>query len=360
MLDLGRTLCTALLALVLGACATPAPRLPVPGPAVGDRLFASHEMFALRLEFDQGSVLAEREGDSTYQPAVLTYSDAAGEQARLEIQIRTRGRYRRDRATCSFAPLRLNFVTKQAKGTVFAKQDKLKLVTHCRNSYEQLVLKEHLLYRAYNLLTERSYRVRLAEITYVDSAQKRDPVTRYAFFIEDKGSMAKRNGFVAIEEPKVDYGALERADLNRLEVFAYMVGNTDWSAIRGAVDDDCCHNTTPMRGDNARVVSVPFDFDLAGAVNAPYATPNPDLGLRNVRQRLYRGYCGSDSQLESTLEDFRRRKDDIRALYGSDPRLEPWRAKQMIDYVDQFYETIDDPGKVERSLVRRCRRQPSS
>ena len=81
---------------------------------------------------DQGSVFAERKGTSSYRPAVLTYTDAAGEQVRLELKVRTRGRYRRQRGTCSFPPLRLNFVTKQAKRTVFAKQDKLKLVTHCR------------------------------------------------------------------------------------------------------------------------------------------------------------------------------------------------------------------------------------
>ena len=331
----------------------------MPGPAVDDRLFASHAIFGLTLEFDQGSVLSERKGASTYQPAVLTYAGAPGEQVRLEIEVRTRGRYRRQRGTCSFPPLRLNFVTRQARGTVFAKQDKLKLVTHCPSAYEQLVLKEHLLYRAYNLLTDRSYRVRLVEITYVDSAQKRDPITRFAFFIEDKETMAERDGFVAMEEPKVDFAELAKADLNRLEVFQYMVGNTDWSAIRGA-DDDCCHNTTPMRGDDGAVVPVPFDFDLAGAVDAPYATPNPDLRIRNVRQRLYRGYCGPEAQLESTLQAFRARKEDIYALYRAEERLDSRRVGQMVDYLDEFYETIEDPSKVERRLIRSCRRTPSS
>ena len=149
-------------------------------------------------------------------------------------------------------------------------------------------------------------------------------------------------------------------DLNRLEVFQYMVGNTDWSTIRGAADDDCCHNTTPMRGDNGDVVSVPFDFDLAGAVDAPYATPNPDLPIRSVRQRLYRGYCGPEAQLESTLQAFRARKEDIYALYRAEERLDSRRVGQMVDYLDEFYETIEDPSQVERRLIRRCRRAPSS
>ena len=231
-------------------------------------------------------------------------------------------------------------------------------MTHCRGLYEQLVLKEHLLYRAYNLLTDRSYRVRLVEVTYVDSAHTRDHATYYAFFIEAKETMAKRNGFVAIEVPKVDVDDLDRGDVNPLEVFEYMVGNTDWSTIRGAANDDCCHNTTPIRGDNGAVVPVPFDFDLSGAVGAPYATPNPDLGIRSVYQRLYRGYCGSEAQLESTLQIFRSRKEDIYALYKGEPRLDTWRANQMIDYLDEFFATIEDAGKVKRSLTRKCRKAP--
>ncbi len=130
-----------------------------------------------------------------------------------------------------------------------------------------------------------------------------------------------------------------------------------------SVDADSANTgevATPIRGDTGAVVSVPFDFDLAGAVDAPYATPNPDLGIRNVRQRLYRGYCGPEAQLESTLQTFRARKEAIYSLYRGEERLESWRADQMVSYLDEFYETIEDPSKVQRRLIRRCRRGPSS
>jgi hypothetical protein len=47
--------------------------------------------------------------------------------------------------------------------TVFAGQEKLKVVTHCRNedSGETNVLEEYAAYRILGLLTEAAYRVRL-------------------------------------------------------------------------------------------------------------------------------------------------------------------------------------------------------
>ncbi len=342
--------------LALSGCA--APREPVPGPPPADRLFAGHEIFGLTLEFDQASVFKERSGESTYHPARLEYLDTAGQRVRLEIEVRTRGHYRRKRENCRFPPLRLNFARKQAKGTVFAGQDKLKLVTHCQGRYEQYVLQEHLVYRLYNLMTERSFRVRLVEVTYVDSGG-RNPLRRYAFFIEDVKTLAERNGFVPFKEPEVPYEALDAEELSRLEVFQYMVGNTDWSVLRGSAGDDCCHNSKPIRASDGQVVAVPYDFDLAGAVNAPYASPNPDLGIRSVRQRLWRGFCRPNgAHLDAAIAAYQARRDDIYALYRAETRLEPRRLSLTLAWFDRFYDTIGEPDGV-RGMLRRCRTPPA-
>ncbi len=46
------------------------------------------------------------------------------------VQVRVRGKSRL--RVCEFPPLRFNFLTRDTEQTVFAGQDKLKLVTHCR------------------------------------------------------------------------------------------------------------------------------------------------------------------------------------------------------------------------------------
>ncbi len=59
-----------------------------------------------------------------------------------------------------------------------------------------------------------------------------------------------------------------------MTLFQYMVGNTDWSAVRSGPDDRCCHNVAVFSGDGGASNSVvPFDFDQAGLVDAPYAVP---------------------------------------------------------------------------------------
>ncbi|MCJ7592585.1 MAG: hypothetical protein MUO51_14665, partial [Woeseiaceae bacterium] len=87
------------------------------------------------------------------------------------IKVRVRGKSRM--RVCDFPPLRINFSDDTTKQTVFADQDKLKLVTHCRNgaSDQADVLKEYAAYRIFNLISDVSYKVRLARITYSDTDQ---------------------------------------------------------------------------------------------------------------------------------------------------------------------------------------------
>ncbi|MBK9492182.1 MAG: hypothetical protein IPO07_27855 [Haliscomenobacter sp.] len=57
------------------------------------------------------------------------------------------------------------------------------MVTHCienKTIGNEQLLKEFLTYRLYNLLTDKSYRVQLIQITYVDSNGK-DKEKRYGF-----------------------------------------------------------------------------------------------------------------------------------------------------------------------------------
>jgi hypothetical protein len=53
----------------------------------------------------------------------------------------------------------------------------------------------------------------------------------------------------------------------KMAVFQYMIGNTDWSV-------PYLHNIRILSFDAQTIPSVvPYDFDHAGIVNAPYALP---------------------------------------------------------------------------------------
>src|SRR5260370_613737 len=85
--------------------------------------------------------------------------------------------------SCSHPPLKVVLDRAHTADTIFAHQGgSLKLVVQCRSSrsYANYLLEEHLIYRVYNLLTERSVRARLAVVTYVDPREKHE--TRHGFF----------------------------------------------------------------------------------------------------------------------------------------------------------------------------------
>jgi hypothetical protein len=328
-------------------------------------LFASHDVVTLTIRAPFEDIFDERGDEPEEYDGVVAITGEQGRVDTVDVEIRTRGRARLQKRICRFPPLRLDFPRSRVVGTLFEGQDKLKLVTHCqddREEYEQYVLIENLVYRIYNLFTELSFRVRLARITYEDSAGERDPVTRYGFLIEHEESVAARTGWAHIVTPVVPPDAVDPENLALVEVFQYLIGNTDWSAF--AADEgspECCHNIKPIGAPAGPVFVLPYDFDIAGILNTRYANQlyrgNLErLGLRNVRQRLFRGLCRSAEHWPSIFERFNEERAGIEALFRDQPDLDPDVLEETLEYVDDFYEVINDPRQVERRLERSCTR----
>jgi hypothetical protein len=320
-----------------------------------DPLFADDEILEVRLE-GPFKMLQKERPDEVEAAGTFRFSTADGTAIDLDVKIRTRGNNRRQKKVCEFAPLRLNFRKTQTKDTLFDKQDKLKLVTHCDNDssrYEQTVILEYLAYRVLNILTDRSFGVRLLRITYAytDSNRERES---YAILIEHKDRLEKRIGGKSVRTEIAAIGNIRPDDLNLASVFQYFLGNTDFSPVGTAPDEDCCHNQALLTSEDGLNYTIPFDFDLTGFVNAPHAVPNPRFKLRSVRSRLYRGRCFNLSQLPATLDLFRARREEIEALPGSRPELSPPTRQRIEQYTAAFYETINDPKRVEKDLVKKC------
>ncbi len=161
----------ALVGAMLPMCAQASP-YPDVAP-----LFAEDTVLEVTIEAPMGALMDVRP-DKAYLDGSFTFTEADGTERKLGLKLRTRGNYRRAKEHCDFAPIRLNFSKSQVKGTLFAGQDKLKLVTHCQNNepkYEQLVLREYLAYRMLHELTPKSFAVRLMRITYINIENEQDP-----------------------------------------------------------------------------------------------------------------------------------------------------------------------------------------
>ncbi len=325
--------------------------------AVRSPLFESAQTLRLELEAPLDSIWSQRRGERSLLPATLVYENEHGQAITVRAEVRLRGKSRATSGECRFPLLDLHFSPDESANTVFADLSLLRMVNHCRASAagEQYVLLEYLAYRSLVVLTDLSYRVRLAHVRYTDSETDEDPFTRYAFFTEPEGEMAERNGWDTLSLGGVSASELELNQLSLVEVFEYMVGNTDWSAMAAPLDGHCCHNMQLIGGPGFPVIPVPYDFDSAGLVDPPHAAPNPALGIRSVRTRVYRGICKHPEYLEQTLETFRAKRSTLYALYREQEGLEERQRNKAIRYLDSFYETIDDPDRVRRELSERCR-----
>ncbi len=336
----------------------PAANRPVPPRAP---LFESNEVLDLTVEGPLTRVFQERDEEekTSYDGVIRYHAPGAILPETFDVELRTRGHFRLRISTCPFPPIRLHFEREQLEQTIFASQHRIKMVTHCRTNsaeYEQYVLREYLAYRIYNLFTEESFRVRLARVTYIDTDGEMETVTRYGLLLEDADAMAARNGYDELEVPGVQPDQMHRAALIRFELFQYMIGNTDWDPFAPEPGDDCCHNTVPIGSLRDFVVlPVPYDFDFAGLVNAEYALPNPRLLIRTVRHRRYWGLCRPPEEIDAALPAFQERREAVLELARSIPGLTPASVRDATDYIEEFYETIGNPNRVERELVRKCR-----
>lgn len=319
-------------------------------------LFQSHDLLTVRIEAPLTTLMKERP-DSEYLDGTFSYVDAEGQEVSLDLKLRTRGRYRRQRKTCSFSPIRLNFRKKQVEGTEFAGQDKLKLVTHCqtrKRTFEQLLLREYLAYRILQILTDKSFGARLMRITYVNSEKDGEEITKYGFVIEDEDDLGNRLGLMAAEVRGIKAAELDPRQANLISVFEYLIGNTDFSLILGPADTSCCHNAVLFSEGGPPYIPIPYDFDFSGLVNAPYAEPNPRFSIRSVKTRLYRGRCMNNHLLDSTFAYFLEKEPEIRNLIAGLEGLDDRHRKDVDKYLNAFFEDISDPKAKERKFVTRC------
>ncbi|MEX0707439.1 MAG: hypothetical protein WD078_05700 [Woeseia sp.] len=332
-----------------------------PAVAAGEQfapqpLFASHDTLAVRITAPLAAIQRERDSGD-YHDGTFEFQDVSGTPHILDLKLRARGNYRRRADTCRFPPIRLNFRKSQVDGGLFDGQDKLKLVTHCHlqnTRYEQFILKEYLAYRILNELTDKSFSVRLLRIQWVDTDSPQDSVERYGFLIEDDDRLADRLGYDAVDSPGISPTELDPDHAASVAAFQYLIGNTDYSLIRGTAEDGCCHNAVLLGKGDQRYLSVPYDFDFAGLVNAPYAEPNPSLRIRSVRTRLYRGYCDVNDALEPALQTLRGKRTDILALIRQQEGLDDRSRDQSLRYVEDFYKAIDKPATIKRRMLSRC------
>jgi hypothetical protein len=328
-------------ALPQGSTADKKPYNPPP-------VFSSQSIVEFTLHAPFGKLRRDREVETEYRPAFITYNDFTSGPTRVPLRVRTRGIWRK--ANCQIPPLMFNFTKDSTKGTLFGRMDRVRFSFHCRDTdeYEQYVLQEHQLYRVQQLLTPLAFAVRLVRVTFVDSESNDTLTMRYSFLQEIDEEFAQRQDMALVDQRGAGPSDLDPYESALFGVLQYFVGNSDYS-IRAL------HNVVLLLRQPYHF-PVARDFDWSGAVSARYAKPNPVLNLRHVSQRVMRGYCAPPEEYEKVFQLFRDRKDAMYALYSDslNQAMKPDVVKRTLGYFDAFYETINDPKRAQRQIVGAC------
>lgn len=311
-------------------------------------LFANDDILHLSLRFDIREYIRKKPKDE-YLKAILTYHINAKDSINKEIRIKSRGIFRN--GYCTFPPLSLNFTKTDSIKSDPGRITKIKVVTHCQSGNENYLFKEYLIYKLFNILTEYSFRVRLARIDYISSTGKSKTISTYCFLIEPLHILARRTNSIPVNSTTLGQKNIIPEIMNRVTIFNYMIGNTDWAVTFQ-------HNCKILAGNfpdkPGLGIAVPYDFDYSGLVDAHYAVPSEKLGLESVRQRRYLGLCRTEDDFLKALEQFSDKKPDFYKVINEFPYLNEKIKKSMIKYLDEFYLGIDNRNTIINNFLNEC------
>ncbi len=311
------------------------------------RLFKSDEILELTLRADMKAVIKDRGEDPQYHRATLHYLE--GETVfDIPLKIKARGNFRKSLAGCKYPPLFINFKKKAIpKASLFRGQDKIKLVTPCRG--DEYVVNEYLVYKLYNIISPKSFRARLVRVTYQDTVKNKSSDPYFGILLEEEKQIAKRYKSKSVSIERLNPESTQKDAFLKMAVFQYMIGNTDWSV-------QYQQNIILLTTDSTSIpITVPYDFDHAGIVRAPYANPAAELKMTSTLQRRYRGYCMKDmKEFTAVFETFNQLKDELYAVYDENSLLSDGYKKKTLKYLDHFYETINDSKKAKEAFTYPC------
>ncbi len=298
-------------------------------------LFVSEKYteFDLTIGFEQ---LESVKKTNDYIPAVLELDIENETAKKWDIEVKARGRYRR--RICSFPPIKLKFDKGDLSEKGYKKDNDMKLVTHCVDDYtgKENVLREFLVYKLYEIFSDRYFRTQLVKVKYRDSESSKK-MNGVGILIEDDETVERRltaktcEGCFSMPQDSFFVDNLHIASL-----FQYMIGNADWSI-------EMSRNLELMQcQEEFKYFIVPYDFDFSGLVNASYAVPNSNFNQKDIRDRIFLGLFKNANELRPYCEYFKSKKEEVINYVKSFKELPAFSRRDIIEYIETFYTSLED------------------
>ncbi len=286
----------------------------------------------LVLSTDISALMAEKNRND-YQAGTLTAANGKS----FSVEVRPRGKYRRKIA--QIPPLKIKAKKKLLLDEGLDTLNEVKLVLPCYldGKGDDLVIREYLIYRMFELISPASVRARLIDLKLVNTGAGNAPqYTVKAILLEDEEETTARLQGQQLETYGFTMDSLQTDQAALTAMFQCMIGNTDWNIAEQ-------RNVRFIRIPSGEVLLVPFDFDFAGFVNAPYATPMAGLGLRSVQERYLMAQGLKPEALERAYRILQGQRESFSQLCNA-PYVPAATANKLNDYLDSFFRKADKQG----------------
>jgi hypothetical protein len=290
--------------------------------------------------------------DTAYLAHTLYYTGPSGTKDSIHVGLKARGNFRL--RECYFPPLWITMKKKHVKNTLFKGNKKIKLVLPCHNANDnnELILKEYLCYKLYETITPYSFKTRLVNVnlTELRKKNKTKSFNLKGILVEDNGKAATRLQAKTVKS-NISRDALHDTAALRFDFFQFMIANTDWSAAYQ-------HNSKLIYK-NLNYIPLPYDFDMSGLVDAPYAVVSvvngEQLPIANVTERYYRGTCRSPETTEFVRKEFLSKKDQLLSIPDIlKGQLSDKEIRSLKNYLKEFFVILEDDNLFKSDIVERC------
>lgn len=294
-------------------------------PSLFERLTAGNDV-RLTISTDVSALIANKNSDE-YQSALLLASDGK----KYEAGVKPRGKFRR--RISEIPPLKIKIKKKLllAEGLDTLNELKLVLPTSLDEAGDERVIREYFAYKMYEKVSLYHVRAQLITLTLQNTGFQGEPqYTVKAILLEDEEETAARLGGTIIERYGMTMSDFETDQAALMAVFQYMIGNTDWSLAE-------FRNVRLLQTAAGAIIPVPFDFDFCGFVDAPYATPMSESGLRNVRDRFLMADGLADEAIKKAAKTLQEHRASFVELLRAGHVSEKI-ADKCVKYLDSFFK----------------------
>jgi hypothetical protein len=317
-----------------------------------DPLFGTKEPLDIALAISINEIKNSKD-DTAYIGHKLYFRNSSPGYDSISVDVKGRGHSRME--ICFFPPLWIKIDKKDAAGTLFEGNRKLKLVLPChdRKESDDLVLREYLCYKLYEVISPYAFKTRIVNVDLTEVRKKKKVnYKQKGIVLEDPDKAAKRYNAKLMKDAKVHAMALHDTISLRFDLFQYMIANTDWS-------QGLQHNSKLIYKDPS-IIAIPYDFDMSGLVNASYAVVSQvngeQLPIQSVTERYYRGHCQSKEVTEFVRNEFLSKEEQFMSVPDElKGQLSDKKIEEVKEYLHEFFVILKDDDLFKNKILRNCR-----